>query len=119
MPRILVVEDDIDLQFLYDKALMRLGYEIVKARNVGEAIVYLTNEDFDAIILDINLPDAPGIKVLEFARGDVRLRNIPVLIASANEKYRQQAHTLGVQFFMVKPVPLQDLISGLKEMLGE
>ena len=118
MARILVVEDDNDLQFIYDKALARLGYEITQAKNTSEAIIYLTTDDFDAIILDINMPDAPGTKVLEFMQGDVRLRNVPVLVVSANEKYRSQVQTLGAKFFLVKPVSLHDLTDAIKDVLN-
>ncbi len=117
MARILVVEDDNDLQFLYDKALARQGYEITQAKNTSEAIIYLTTDDFDAIILDMNMPDAPGTKVLEFKKGDVRLRNIPVLVVSANENYRTQAKDFGAEYFMVKPVSLYDLTDAIKDVL--
>jgi CheY-like chemotaxis protein len=117
MVRILVVEDDNDLQFLYDKALARLGYEIAQAKNTTEAIIYLTTDDFDAIILDMNMPDAPGTKILEFKKNDVRLCNIPVLVVSANEKFQTQAQEFGVEYFMVKPVPLQDLTDAIQNIL--
>ena len=119
MARILVVEDDDDLRFLYEKALPHLGHEISTAMNTKEAIIYLTTDDFDAIILDINMPDAPGTKVLEFKKDDVRLRNVPVLVVSANEKYRTQAEELGAKYFLVKPVPLQDLIDAIKDVLPQ
>ena len=118
MARILVVEDDDDLRFLYDKALARLGFEITSVMNTGEAIVHLTTDDFDAIILDINMPDAPGTKVLEFRKGDVRLRSVPVLVVSANEKYRAQAEEFGAEYFMVKPVALQDLTDAIQDVLS-
>jgi DNA-binding response OmpR family regulator len=117
MVRILVVEDDADLQFLYDKALAYLGYEVVAARNATQAFLHLTNEDFDAVILDINMPDAPGTKVLEFTRGDVRLRNLPILVVSANENYRAQVQASGARYFLVKPVSLQDLTAAIKDVL--
>jgi CheY-like chemotaxis protein len=118
MARILVVEDDDDLQFLYDKMLVHQGYEVVAARNTTQAFLYLTNEDFDAIILDINMPDAPGTKVLEFTHEDVRLRRIPILVVSANEKYRAQAQASGARYFLVKPVSLQDLSAAIKDVLN-
>ena len=117
MTRILVVEDDTDLQFLYSKALTRQGHDVTTARNTGEAIVYLTSDDFDAMILDINMPDAPGTKVLEFKQSDVRLRDLPVLVISANEKYQTETLALGARHFMVKPVSLQDLTAAIKNVL--
>jgi CheY-like chemotaxis protein len=119
MARILVIEDDDDLQFLYGKALAHLGYEITQAKNTSDAIVHLTTDDFDAIVLDVNMPGGPGTKVLEFKKGDVRLCNIPVLMVSANELYRAQAQDLGVEYFMVKPVPLQDLTDAIQDVLKQ
>jgi CheY-like chemotaxis protein len=119
MVRILVIEDDNDLQFIYDKALARLGHEITQAKNASEAIIYLTTDDFDAIILDMNMPDAPGTKILEIMKDDVRMRNIPVLVVSANEKFRAQAQEFGAEYFMVKPVPLQDLTDAIQDVLKQ
>lgn len=119
MPTILVVEDDADLQFLYGSALKQKGHTVVAAKSIADAILRLTNEDFDAIILDMNMPDAPGLKVAEFARGDVRLKNIPIIVASAIENGRAQALALGVRYYLIKPVPLQQLLIIVAEVLKE
>ncbi len=118
MSTILVVEDDKDLQFLYGSALKHQGYEVVSAESITDAIIRLTNEDFDAIILDMNMPDAPGLRVVEFARGDVRLKNIPIIIVSAIENGRAQALAQGVRYYLVKPVPLQTLIQIVADVLS-
>ena len=118
MSRVLVVEDDADLQFLYDNALRRSGHQVAGARNSSDAIVYLTTDEFDLVILDINMPDMPGLKVLEFARDDVRLRHIPVIVVSANDQYRYEAQDLGAKYFLVKPVPLLDLLGVVAKALS-
>jgi CheY-like chemotaxis protein len=117
MSTILVVEDDKDLQFLYGNVLKHQGNTVVAAESITDAIIRLTNEDFDAIILDMNMPDAPGLKVAEFARGDVRLKKIPIIVASANENYRAQALELGVRYYLIKPVPLQQLLQIVQDVL--
>ncbi len=117
MTRILVVEDDGDLQFLYGTMLTRQGYEVVGAKNTSDAILYLTNDDFDLVILDMNMPDLPGIKVLEFARDDVRLRSVPVVVISANDHWEKTVAELGVQHFMVKPVTMTELVKMIERAL--
>lgn len=117
MPVILVVEDDDDLQYLYGSALKRQGYEVIAAKSIADAIVLLTNQDFDAIILDMNMPDAPGFKVAEFVRGDVRLKHIPIIVASATDTLRAQVLALGVRYYLIKPVPLHQLIQIVQEVL--
>ncbi len=118
MARILVVEDDRDLQFLYKKALAHLGHEIIGARRTTDAILYLTNDEFDLIILDMNMPDMPGLRVIEFARDDIRLQHIPVLVISANENWQAQVRALGVQHFHVKPVTMQKLAALVNDALA-
>lgn len=119
MARILVVEDDIDLQFLYDTALSRYNHEITSVDSTAAAIVYLTNDEFDLIILDINMPDMPGLKVAEFVRDDVRLKNVPIVIVSAVDQYRTKAQELGVAYFLVKPLALHELMTVVSEVLDK
>src|SRR5512145_1116324 len=119
MPRILVIEDDSDLQYLYGSALKRQGYEVIGVKQVVDAILYLTNEDFDLIILDMNLPDVSGLKVAQFVHDDVRLKNIPIIVASATDSYRAQINALGIHHYLIKPTPLHDLIQLVKTLLGE
>lgn len=117
MPRILVVEDDHDLQFLYNTMLARQGYEIVSTERTGDAMLYLTHEDFDLVILDMNMPDMPGIRLIEFAREDVRLRHIPIMVISANNHWEKEVFALGVRNFLVKPVKLKDLVNAIGRVL--
>lgn len=119
MPRILVVEDDNDLQYLYGSALKRQGYEVIGVKQVVDAILYLTAEDFNLIILDMNLPDISGLKVVEFVHDDVRLKDIPIIVASATDSYRAQVHALGIRHYLIKPTPLHELIQLVKTVLGE
>jgi DNA-binding response OmpR family regulator len=118
MSRILVVEDDHDLLFLYSTALSREGFEVVTSNNAGQAILILTNELFDLIVLDVNMPGTPGTKVAEFTRSDVRLKHIPILIVSANDRWKDQALKLGVRRFLIKPVPMQELIQVVNHLLN-
>jgi len=118
MSRILVVEDDPDLRFLYAAVLCRQGHEVVGVANTSEAMLRLTNEDFDAIILDMNMPDIPGLKVVEFVHDDVRLRKVPIIIVSANEHWRAKTVALGVRHFLVKPVPMHELLRVVKDALN-
>lgn len=118
MSRILVVEDDFDLRFLYANVLTREGHEVVGSPSTLDAMLRLTNEDFDAVVLDMNMPDIPGLKVVEFMHGDVRLRKIPIIIVSANEHWREKTYPLGVRHFLVKPVPMRELQRVVKDALS-
>ncbi len=116
--RLLVVEDDDDLRFFYQTALAREGHEVVGAANAVEAMLRLTTQDFDAVLLDLQLPDIPGKRVLEFARDDVRLRHVPFAVISANDRMRDEILALGARAFLVKPVPMAQLRALVATLLG-
>jgi DNA-binding response OmpR family regulator len=118
MPKILVVEDDNDLRFLYGTMLSRQGHEVVSAVTTSDGILKLTNCPFDLVILDINMPDIPGFKLIEYSHNDVRLKQVPIVVVSANERFRDIVHKLGVPHFMVKPVPMRQLISMVDGVLN-
>ena len=115
--RILVIEDDNDLRFLYETAFARLGHEVIAAGNTVEAILHLTNKDVDAIILDLQMPDMPGLRVIEFAHDDVRLRHVPIIVVSADERWRATAAALGVHTYLVKPVSMAQIAAQVDAVL--
>ncbi len=118
MPRILVVEDDGDLLYLYGTVLSRHGYAVETVQRSTDALLRLTNEPFDLVILDIGLPDISGMRILEFARSDARLKDIPIVVISANEHNEPCARAWGVQHFYVKPVKMHDLLALVDRLLG-
>lgn len=118
MARLLVVEDDIDLLFLYQTMLARLGYEVTPAEKTSDALMLLSHDEFDLIILDMNMPDMPGIKVLEHMRDDASVKQTPVVVVSANAQWRGPCFDLGVEHFLIKPVPTRELFSLLNELLA-
>lgn len=115
MPRILVVEDDADLQFLYERSFAYLGYEVVTAQTAGDGISQLQDDAFDLVILDMNLPDMPGINVAKHMTS--KGVESPVVVISANEFWRLQCGELGIDNFLVKPVRLAELRSVVGNML--
>ncbi len=117
MPKILVVEDDGDLLYLYGTLLTRRGYGIEPVKRSADAMLHLTNEPFDLIILDIGMPDISGLRIAEFTHGDARLKQIPIIVVSANEQNEIQARAWGVQYFFVKPVKMQELMTLVDRLL--
>lgn len=116
MAIVLVVEDDADLRYLYDAALTHCGHTVMTAPETIPALLQLTNRAIDVIVLDIVLPDLPGTRLLEFMRGDPRLRTIPVIAVSANESSRERALALGAACFITKPVRLKALAAMIDQL---
>ena len=81
MPRVLVAEDEKDIQFLYTAWLRREGYEVTTADNGLEAISAFEASGFDIVILDVMMPEVDGLEVCRHIRaGDP---HVPILMVSA------------------------------------
>lgn len=70
-----------------------------------EAIEQLSLKAFDLVVLDLNMPDIGGIEVVEFVRGQDRLKSLPILIVTTrgDEVSRTRALAAGASGFMTKP----------------
>ncbi len=118
MARILVVEDDKDLLFLYQAQLGRQGHQITVCERTAEALVYLAHDDFEIIILDMNMPDETGLVVIEFVNANPRLHHIEIIVISAGGQYRAACAERGVDQYLVKPVPMRQLFALIDEVLA-
>jgi len=109
MFKILVVEDDKDLNKTVCSFLNHSGYEAVGCLSAGEAYDALYETLFDLIISDIMMPGTDGF---EFAR-TVRTQNenIPILFMTARDDMasKQRGFHIGVDDYMVKPIDLDEL----------
>lgn len=110
MARILVVEDDADLLFLYQAALAPAGYDIVQADSGQAAMSALGQGVFDAILLDLNMPDAHGSEVVAALRQDARHASVPVVIITANDHWVSDELAGSVQGVLVKPISMMEMV---------
>lgn len=110
MYRILLVEDEVQIQKLVKMNLELEGYEVV-AQNDGHRVLQtLESEHFDLIILDLMLPDIDGIQILQQIR--LRYSDIAVLIVSARDGSSDRVLGLksGADDYLTKPFNLEELI---------
>jgi CheY-like chemotaxis protein len=115
-PRLLVVEDDLDMRRLVSLMLEKDGYEVIQATNgVGllagmELSTWSDPGDyFDAIVSDIQMPDLTALDALAEVR-DHRAR-VPVVLMTAygGAQVRAKARALGVAAFLDKPIDWHEL----------
>lgn len=101
---ILLVEDDVTLVKMYSSKLRKDGYRVSTAFTGNEAIELLQKEVPDLILLDIMLPDIPGLQVLEQVKKDRKLRNIPVVILTVLPEIiaLNKAIKLGASGYLIK-----------------
>lgn len=110
MDRILIVEDDNNINQMITTALSKEGYDCVCAFSGTEAILRLTNEEFNLVILDLMLPGIEGKEVLQKAR---EITSIPFIILSAKDELDTKVDllTLGANDYMTKPFEIKELIA--------
>ena len=84
--RILVVEDHPTTRLKLALGLQGQGHTVAQAENGRQALEKLRADSFDLVLLDIVMPEMDGYQVLEELKKDVRLRDVPVVVISANDE---------------------------------
>ena len=110
MFKILVVEDDIELNKIMCSVLNKNGYVATGCLDVNVAYDKFATDIFDLIISDIMMP---GIDGFEFAFSIRKInQDIPILFVTAREDFfsKQKSFVLGVDDYMVKPIDLEELV---------
>ena len=112
-PRILVVEDDEnDLSWLA-KTLSRAGYGVDCACSGAEAASKAQSTPYDAILLDLILPDALGWDVLKSIRNTTINRDVPVIVLTIVAE-KAAAKSFALQDYLPKPVSTSELLASLR-----
>lgn len=114
--RILVVEDDYDIQELLQNFLEADGYEIESARDGIEAIDFFHKKQFDLILLDIMLPKIDGYAVCELIRKESA---VPIVLVTALDDEEDQIRGLDLQAddYITKPFSMPILLRKISAIL--
>lgn len=114
---ILVVDDSVVIRKMVEIALENEQYNIKSVANGKDALKYLDDNDPDIIILDIMLPDVNGLDVLKAVKAS---KQVPVVMLSAKDTPREtsRAKELGADDFIPKPFKDEELVSKIKELVG-
>ncbi|MFH1159056.1 MAG: response regulator transcription factor [Pseudomonadota bacterium] len=115
--RILFVEDNVRLADAVKDSLRKAGFEVDTVAEGEEALSVVQHQPYDAIILDLGLPDMDGMKVLEKLRDGKNA--VPVLVLTARDALSDKISGLnsGADDYMVKPFEVDELIARLKALL--
>ena len=116
MQKILVVEDDPDIQELLQNFLEEAGYKVITAGDGVEAVARFGENDFDLVLLDIMLPKIDGFAVCELIR---RQSQIPIIMLTALNGEEQQIRGLDlmVDDYITKPFSMPVLIRKIAAVL--
>jgi DNA-binding response OmpR family regulator len=118
VPRVLVAEDEKDIQFLYTAWLRREGYDVTTADNGLEAITAFEASGFDIVILDVMMPEVDGLEVCRHIRaGDP---HVPILMVSALARPDDVERGLqaGASLYVDKPVTPREVILRINEVVA-
>ena len=115
--RLLVVEDDRDLNRQIVSALEAAGYAVDKAFDGEEGHFLGDTEPYDAVVLDIGLPKRDGVAVLEAWRKAGR--GMPVLILTARDRWsdKVQGFDAGADDYVGKPFHMEEVLARLRALL--
>src|ERR1700689_5655689 len=104
--KILLVDDTPENLVSLEAALDTLGEELVFANSGREALRYLLEENFAAILLDVKMPDMDGFETAELIRRRPRSRHVPILFLTGykNEEHLFRGYDLGAVDFLFKPI---------------
>jgi CheY-like chemotaxis protein len=116
VPHVLIVEDDLDIRDALSQILEEEGYTVVTAANGREALDMLRNgcPPPRLILLDLMMPVMNGWQFRAEQNADPSLRDIPVVIISADTHIRDKAYQLGLREFFRKPIEISNLLQTLE-----
>jgi two-component system OmpR family response regulator len=115
--RLLVVEDDKDLNRQIVTALENAGYAVDKAFDGEEGLYLGETEPYDAVILDLGLPKVDGVTVLQgWRRAE---KTMPVLILTARDRWSDKVSGFdaGADDYVVKPFHIEELLARVRALL--
>ncbi|MCU0498300.1 MAG: response regulator [Anaerolineae bacterium] len=113
-----IIEDNVELGYIYKTVLEAVDFTVENITDGKEALRRFETEVPDLIILDMNLPQVSGHYIYQKLRADERFKQMPIVIATANELVATALrHQLGERdFLLVKPISPNKLRALGKEL---
>ncbi|GAA1349530.1 fused response regulator/phosphatase [Saccharothrix algeriensis] len=118
--RVLVVDDREASRFIAASWLRRAGHTVAEATTGAEAFAALAAEEFDLVLLDVNLPDMGGYDITERIKADPRTGSIPVVLISATSiepEDKIAGLTRGADAYLTEPVDPGELLANVEAAL--
>jgi two-component system KDP operon response regulator KdpE len=115
-PRVLVVDDEPQIQRFLRPSLIAEGYQVLSAATGGEALRQWRQHEPDVIVLDLGLPDADGKEIIRAIR---MTSKVPIVVLSARDREAEKiaALDLGADDYVNKPFGIGELMARLRMAL--
>jgi DNA-binding response OmpR family regulator len=115
--KVLIVDDDEDILGSIDLAMRAEGAATEMVTDGNAAVIALEVNGPDAVVLDMMLPKQSGFLVLERIKRQAEPPVVVMITANQGKRHMAYAETLGVDAYLVKPVPLQRLVETVVGLL--
>lgn len=114
--RILIVEDEKDMNMLIQKVLKKAGYTVDGCYNGEDAELFLAGAEYDGVVLDVMMPKKDGYTLVKEIRK--REMDIPVLFLTARDSIddRVKGLDLGADDYLIKPFSFDELLARIRAM---
>ncbi len=117
--RLLLIDDDIRLTGMVGDYLRTNGYEVDSAGTLAQGRERLRGQPYDALVLDLMLPDGDGLELTKELRADIRHKRLPLLMLTARGEPldRVVGLELGADDYLPKPFEARELLARIKALL--
>lgn len=117
--KVLLVEDNYMNKVLVREMLTLNGYDIVEAKSGTEALVKVSTDRPDLILMDLHLPEMDGITATRIIKSDEKNRSIPVLALTASAMKGEEDKILSKGFdgYVAKPIEVKKLLEAISVSL--
>ena len=116
--RVLLAEDDRELRATLSEYLRGEGFAVIAAENGAAAMTAARAKPPDVLVLDLNMPQMDGSEVLESWRASAELKDVPVLLVSAQPELAQVADHYQVRASLAKPFDMDVLCAAIEQLLA-
>ncbi len=117
-PLAMVIEDEEDIRQLFYDVLSRGGFDVLTAPNVDEAIKILETSTPEIMFVDVNMPGRLGTEVLAYVKGIPRFSATKTVVVTANTQVENRVDDLGADLFLLKPVPIGEMLRMARRLTG-
>lgn len=119
--KILIADDELRLRKVVSMHIKKSGYEVIEANNGRHALELAKEKNPDIIVLDIMMPEMDGIEACRAIKADPNLKDKPVILLTAKAESQdiEAGMKAGAVEYLTKPFSPKELISKIKNIIGE
>jgi len=107
MAKILIVDDEEHIRYLYSEELSDAGYEVITAENGHLLLEKIEKEKPDLVVLDIKMVDYNGLDLLQDIRN--RFYELPVVLCTAYDTFKEDMKSIAADYYVIKSFDLSEL----------